>query len=64
MDDTILFSRATVEEAAELKRVLQDYEGASRQKINLDKTEVTVNVHLTAERCREISIRLGVKEVE
>lgn len=40
MDDTILIGAASVKEAREFKRILQIYEAASHQKINLNKTNI------------------------
>lgn len=63
-DDTILFTRASLEEADEIIDILQQYERASGQSINLDKTEITVSSNVSSEKRRELSLRLGVKEVE
>lgn len=63
-DDTILFTRVANEEADEIKRVISQYEKASGQRINLDKTEITVSSNISVERRKELSDRLGVREVE
>lgn len=62
-DDTILFTSTMNEEADKIKRVISQYEKASGQRINLDKTEITVSLNVLVER-KELSDRLGVREVE
>ena len=37
-DDSLLFCRATVEECANVLKILEAYEGSSGQKVNRDKT--------------------------
>lgn len=63
-DDTILFTTATNEEADEIKRIIQSYERVSGQRINFEKTEITVSSNISNDRRRELSGRLGLKEVE
>lgn len=58
-DDTILFTRATNEEADEVKRIIEQYEAASGQRINLDKTEITCSANVSSARRQELSTRLG-----
>lgn len=47
-----------------MKQVIGDYETASGQLINLDKTEITLCSNIPNERRKELSQCLGVKEVE
>jgi len=41
VNDTMAFCTATEEDAIAVRRVLADYENASGQKVNFDKTEVS-----------------------
>lgn len=63
-DDTILFTRASNEEADEITRVLQQYEKTSGQKINLEKTSITVSSNVSVDKRKELSSRMGVRDVE
>lgn len=60
-DDSILFARATTEEAVAVKGVIQRYENTSRKMINLEKTEITCSSNVPPEKIKEISECLGVK---
>lgn len=42
-DDTVLFTRANKKEAKEVKNIIGQYERASGQRINFEKTEITVS---------------------
>lgn len=63
-NDTILFMRATIEEAAAIKSLIQQYESASGQRINLEKIEITCSSNIKQERKDELAACLGVKAVE
>lgn len=63
-DDTILFCRANMNEARELENIIKQYEEASGQRINLEKTELTVSANIGAGKKKELSEVLGVKSVE
>lgn len=53
-----------MEEATEVKLLIQKYEGASGQRINLDKMEITVSSNVSQEKKMDLSRCLGVKAVE
>lgn len=63
-DESILFTRATIEEAHAVKDVIHKYEQASGQRINLEKTEITCSSNVTVEKKKELADCLGVKSVE
>lgn len=63
IDDTILFTRATVEEADRVKEIIFQYESTSGQQINLEKTEITVSSNISMAKKQELGARLGVKTV-
>ena len=51
-DDSILFCKASVEESRVLKNILQKYEDASGQKINIDKSSIFFNPNTSQEAKR------------
>lgn len=55
---------ATIEEVVAAKTLIQQYEYASGQRINLEKTEITCSSNVTMERKCELAAYLGVKPVE
>lgn len=63
-DDVILFLRANIQKADEIKRIIREYETASGQIINLDKTKTTVSSNISAKKHKELSQRLGVRDVD
>lgn len=63
-DDSILFARATKEEAQCIKSILQAYEQTSGQKINLDKSELSHSRNVPITRVNELQSLLGVQAVE
>ncbi|KAL9669643.1 hypothetical protein QQ045_007190 [Rhodiola kirilowii] len=63
-DDSMFFLQATPENASNLKRILEDYEKLSGQKINLDKSEIFFGRNVAENVKRTISASLGVKQVE
>src|SRR4051812_12551253 len=48
-DDSLLFARASEEEAGRIKQILGDYEKASGQSINVDKSEVSFSSNVSEE---------------
>ena len=63
-DDSILFTRATLQECSVVADILSTYERASGQKINFSKSEVSFSKSVEAGRRIEIRNRFGVREVE
>lgn len=53
-----------MEEAERVKQILIQYERASGQRINLEKTEITVSSNISMEKKQELGGRLGVKTVQ
>ncbi|XP_057452127.1 uncharacterized protein LOC130743933 [Lotus japonicus] len=64
VDDSILFGRATVQEAECLKEILVTYERASGQVVNLDKSMLSVSRNVQQTSFDELKQLLGVKAVE
>ena len=62
-DDSILFSRATLQECSKIADILSIYERASGQKINFTKSEVAFSTNVDAMRRHDIRQLLGVREV-
>lgn len=64
-DDTLLFCRATRNEAGAVNHIIKQYEKASGQRINMEKTDIfTVSSNISGTMKTELSQLLGVKEVE
>ncbi|XP_057248279.1 uncharacterized protein LOC125493714 [Beta vulgaris subsp. vulgaris] len=63
-DDSILFTRATLQECSVVADILSTYERASGQKINFDKSEVSFSKSVDDRRKNEIRSLFGVREVE
>ncbi|XP_057425675.1 uncharacterized protein LOC130719041 [Lotus japonicus] len=63
-DDSVLFSRASLEEAQCIKNILATYERASGQVINLDKSMLSVSRNVPENCYYELQQLLGVKAVE
>lgn len=59
-DDCLLFCRATVTECARLKQVLEDYEAASEQAINFEKSGLFFSRNIDEDRRQVIRNILGV----
>lgn len=64
VDDSILFTRSTMPEAGEIKNIISQYEQASGQMINMEKTEITCSSNISSEKKQELSQCLGVKAVD
>jgi len=63
-DDSIFFCKATMEQAQVILGVLRDYEEATRQQVNLDKSSVTFGKGIPQEHKDRIIQELRVKEVD
>ncbi|XP_057444459.1 uncharacterized protein LOC130736674 [Lotus japonicus] len=63
-DDSILFAKASVQEAECVLHILATYERASGQKINLDKSMLSVSRNVPENSFHELKQLLGVKAVE
>lgn len=59
MDDSLLFSRATSQECQKHAEILELYEDASSQKINIDKSFVFFSHNTLVERRNEMLGNLG-----
>ncbi|XP_057428231.1 uncharacterized protein LOC130721452 [Lotus japonicus] len=64
LDDSIIFAKATDQEAEVVKTILATYESASGQMINLDKSMLSVSRNVPQNRLYELKQLLGVKAVE
>ncbi|MEX5533340.1 hypothetical protein, partial [Pseudomonas syringae] len=62
-DDSLIFSRATKEEADCLMNAIRDYERASGQLVNLDKSEISFSRNVPQNMMEMIRDRMGVKAV-
>ena len=63
-DDSILFTKASVQECSVVADIISKYERASGQKVNLSKTEVVFSRCVDADRRNAIVSILGVQEVD
>ena len=63
-DDSILFTRATLQECSVVADILSTYERASGQKINFNKSEVSFSRSVETNRRNDILSLFGVREVE
>lgn len=63
-DDTLIFGRAKIPELARVKELLEIYEVASGQVINLLKSDIMFSRGLTVEKGRRLADVLGVWWVE
>src|ERR1044072_1409032 len=63
-DDSIIFSRATQEEAETISSILNFFEDASGQKINLDKSQLSFSRNVADTSIDQLSELLGVKAVD
>lgn len=63
-DDSLLFTRANEEEAEKLLEILDTYEAASGQKLNMEKSEVTFSRNITQEKKQILQTKLSCKAVE
>lgn len=63
-DDSLLFTRASLDDAEVIKAILHTYEGLSGQKINIEKCEISFS-HGVMNSTREcIRLFLGMTEVQ
>jgi hypothetical protein len=63
-DDSLLFARANIAEAEVILNVLAEYQIASGQMVNLDKSEVSFSQNVRIEDKDLIRNRMGVKTVD
>ncbi|KAL9675115.1 hypothetical protein QQ045_003316 [Rhodiola kirilowii] len=63
-EDSVVFLRATMSNATNLKRVLELYEEISGQKINLAKSEICFSRNVSFDLKERICQELGVRQVE
>ncbi|XP_057418936.1 uncharacterized protein LOC130713161 [Lotus japonicus] len=63
-EDNIVFSRANAQEAECVKTIMQTYEQASGQVVNLDKSMLSVSRNVPENCFHELTQLLGVKAVE
>ncbi|XP_057451835.1 uncharacterized protein LOC130743612 [Lotus japonicus] len=63
-DDSVIFARATTQEALTIKVILASYEQASGQVINLDKSMLSCSRNVPENRFHELKQLLNVKAVE
>ena len=58
-DDSIIFTRATVQEAKTIRNILSHYEFLFGQKINVEKSEISFSSKLESRTCHLIKVSLG-----
>ena len=63
VDDSLLFCKATVEECANVLKILEAYERASSQKVNRDKTALFFSKSTLDDVKSSIKHILGVQEI-
>lgn len=63
-DDSLLFSRATPNEASKILKILDTYQQASGQVVNLDKSEASFSRNVRLEVKNMICNMMGAKAVE
>lgn len=63
-DDSILFFRAKQCEVDKVKGIIALYEGASGQRVNLDKSELFSSGNISDERRQDLGSQLGAQTVE
>ncbi|KAL8547141.1 hypothetical protein ACS0TY_006742 [Phlomoides rotata] len=63
-DNTILFFKAKKTEIDKVKEIIRVYEEASGQRINLDKSELTVSRNISEQHRDEMGTQLGARTVE
>lgn len=63
-DDSIMFSRATREEASHILAIIKSYEEVSGQRINYNKFELSCSQNVLGTRFDELSQLLEVKALE
>ena len=62
-DDSLLFCRATIEECGKVLEILEEYERASRQRVNRSKTALFFSKFTNADTKHSIKLALGVPEI-
>lgn len=62
-DDSISFCRAEIDDCRELCRILEVYERASGQKVNMDKSSIFISPNVDVAKKRELMECLGIHSV-
>ncbi|MCI09359.1 ribonuclease H protein, partial [Trifolium medium] len=63
-DDSLLFCSATVHEATVIKHIILEYQEASGQLVNMDKSEIVFSRHVPHQTKDDISHTLPMKRVD
>ncbi|XP_074290135.1 uncharacterized protein LOC141616876 [Silene latifolia] len=63
-DDSIFFMKATLEEARTVQSILNRYESASGQLVNLETTTISFSKGVPRQKRSNLATRLGIVEVE
>ena len=63
-DDSLLFVRASEEEVESVMDILNTYEAASGQKLNMDKSEMSFSRNIELEKRQLLQMKLTFKAVE
>jgi hypothetical protein len=63
-DDSLMFCRANKEEITYIKNIISDYQRASGQLVNINKSEIMFSKHVKDEAKRSIHQILPMKQVE
>lgn len=63
-DDSIIFGRANHSEIDIIKKIIQNYEGASGQMINYDKSEISFSASVDPGRANALADLLGARFVD
>lgn len=63
-DDCMLFARENLEECSKISEILRQYERATRQKINMHKSEICFGKNVYVVHREQITAFLNVKEVD
>ncbi|KAI9160304.1 hypothetical protein LWI28_006978 [Acer negundo] len=61
-DDSIVFSKASIESGIQIKEILRLYEKASGQQVNLQKSSITFSPNVTNELRMDIQNSLGISD--
>lgn len=63
-DDSIIFTKASLQECSILANIISTYERASGQKVNYDKTQISFSKNVPLSMRQQITNHLGVVEVD
>ena len=64
VDDSLLFARANRQECATIVDILNKYEAASDQKINIDKSKISFSKRVSSVQEKELTYFMVVKQEE